>query len=115
MSDLPTPDASRPLEQWLLKALISAGVVLGVGMLLLGLPGAAVLEIVEGLGLARKLHPDSVWPLAIYITFAGSALNVPANLALRYKQPHITGWAHVWRTALLALAGTFLFAWILLR
>jgi hypothetical protein len=115
ISDVPTPDASHPLSQGLLKALVSAGAVLGVGMLLLGLPGAAVLEIVDGLGLARKLEPDAVWPLAICITFAGAALIVPASLALRYKRPHITGWAHVWRTALLTLAATFLFAWILLR
>ena len=115
MSDPPIPDASRPPSQWLLKALASAGAVLGVGMLFLGLPGAAVLEVVEGLGLARKLEPDAVWPLAIYITFAGAALIVPASLALRYKRPHIIGWAHIWRTALLTLAGTFLFAWILLR
>jgi hypothetical protein len=115
MSDSPPPDAPPPSSQWFLKAAIAAVLVFGAGMLLLGLPGAMVLEFVEGLGLARKLPPDSVWPLAIYITFAGAVLIVPMSLALHYLQPRITGWGHVWRTALLALAGTFVFAWLVAR
>jgi hypothetical protein len=110
MSDNAVPAAQRPWVEWTVKAVIAAVVVGGVGLLLLGLPGAAVLEIIDSLGLAGKIASDAAWPLAIFITIAGASLIVPASLALRYWWPGITGWAHVWRTALLAGAGTFVFA-----
>jgi hypothetical protein len=110
MSDDATTAAARPWAQWTVKAVVAAIVVGGMGLLLLGLPGAAVLEILLALGLVRTLASDAAWPLAIMTTVAGASLIVPASLMLRYQWPHITGWAHVWRTALLALAATFVFA-----
>jgi hypothetical protein len=95
---------------WTVKAVVAAIAVGGFGLVLLGLPGAAVLEIVDALGLAGEIAPDAAWPLAIFITVGGASLIIPASLALRYWWPGIAGWAHVWRTALLACAGTFVFA-----
>ena len=104
------PTAPRPWTEWIVKAVIAAIVAGGVGLLLLGLPGAAVLEIVVALGLAGNVASDAAWPLAIFITVAGASLIIPASLALRYWWPGIASWAHVWRTALLACVGTFVFA-----
>ncbi len=104
-----SPPTSRPWAQWTVKAMVAAIVVGGAGLLLLGLPGAVILEILQALGLARKLASDAVWPLAIMATVAGASLIVPASLILRYQWPQISGWPHVWRTALLALAATFVF------
>lgn len=105
-----SPAAPRPWTEWTVKAVVAAIVVGGVGLLLLGLPGAAILEIIQAVGFARNLASDAAWPLAIFTTVAGASLIIPASLALRYWWPHIAGWAHVWRTALLACSGTFVFA-----
>jgi hypothetical protein len=105
-----SPPAPRPWAEWTVKAVVAAIVVGGAGLLLLGLPGAVIIEFLQALGLARKLASDAVWPLAILTTVAGASLIVPASLTLRYQWPQIAGWAHVWRAALLALAATFVFA-----
>jgi hypothetical protein len=101
--------APRFSPQWVLQAVLVAALVFGGGILLLGLPGAVFLEVANSLGLLGKLPPDAAWPLAILITFVGAVMIVPVSLVLRYRRPDIAGWAHVWRTALLTLAGTFIF------
>jgi hypothetical protein len=115
MSEPLAPSPDRRWTEWIVKAVLAAGAAAGVGMGLLGLPGAIVLEFVSALGLARKLAPDSAWPLAILITIAGSFAVVPSSLALRWKRPDIAGWAHVWRAGLLTLAATLVIAVALLR
>jgi hypothetical protein len=49
---------------------IAAVLLVGINMMLLGLPGALFLEPVEGLfaSFGRKLPPDSAWPMAIYVS-----------------------------------------------
>jgi hypothetical protein len=116
MSDRPASEAPRRFSPGhVLKAVLAAMVVCGAGMLLLGLPGAFVLELIGGLGLVGTLPPDAAWPLAIEITAAQAALIVPASLVLRYARPEISGWAHAWRAGLLAFAGTLLVAVLLAR
>jgi len=110
MPEHATPAAPPLWTEWTVKAVVAAVVVGGVGLLLLGLPGAAVLEIIDALGLGGNIASDTAWPLAILVTVAGASLIVPASLALRYWSPGIAGWAHVWRVALLACAGTLVFA-----
>jgi hypothetical protein len=94
---------------------LAATAALSAGILLLGLPGAVFLEIVDDLGLARKLAPDAVWPLAIVVTVVGAVLIAPLSLAVRHRWPSANGWGHVWRTALLTVAATFLFTLLVAR
>ncbi len=100
--------APRLSPQWILQAVLAAALVFAVGILLLGLPGAAFLEVADRLGLLGQLPPDAAWPLAILITFVGAVMIVPVSLLLRSRRPGITGWDHLWCTALLTSAGTFL-------
>jgi hypothetical protein len=115
MSDRSAPETPHPWSTWLVKAILAAGAVLAVGQLSLAIPGLLFLTIVEDLGLARKLQPDSVWPLGILITFVGSAMIVPASLAVRHKRPDIVGWRHVGWTALVTVVGTFIFTVVVAR
>lgn len=101
--------ATRLSPQQVQRAFLAAALVFGAGHLLLGLPGGVFLEAANRLGLLGRLQSDAVWPLAILITWVGAALIVPISLALHHWRPSITGWAHIWRTALLTLAGTFVF------
>ncbi len=109
MSDQHGAARSSPQwRQWVVQANLAAVVVLGLGILLLGLPGAVFLEVAHGLGLLGKLPPDAAWPLALLITFACAVMIVPVSLALRYRRADITGWGHMWRTAFLTFAGTLI-------
>ncbi len=49
---------------------IAAVLLVGVNMMLLGLPGALFVEPVAGLfaSFGRRLPPDSSWPVAIYVS-----------------------------------------------
>lgn len=104
---------SGPWLSWLMKAGLAAGAVYGVGVLTVGLPGAAFLDLVVGWG--RKLEPDSAWPLAIWITMAMSLIVVPASLALRFVRPHLTGWGHAGATAAVTFVATVLFTLFITR
>ena len=97
---------SEQWRAWIARASMAAGGVFGIGMLLLGLPGAMFVEAVGG----PDLPPDSAWPLSILVTQVGALLVVPSSLLLRFLMPGIVGWGHVGATALLALAATFVFA-----
>lgn len=91
---------------WLLQAMLAAVVVLLVGLLTLGLPGAVFLETATNLGLVH-IPLDAGWPLALEITFDGAALVLPVSLALRYLWPDIVGWRHGLAAGLVTGVGTF--------
>jgi hypothetical protein len=110
-----TSDSSGSQSRHLVYAVLSAAGVFGVGLLLLAMPGLLVLEIARGLGFARNLAPDSVWPLGILINFVGAVLVVPMSMAMRMKRPDIVGWRHAGFTALLTFAATLIFAIIVSR
>ncbi len=107
--------AGKQFAEWTLKALLAAGAVFGVSMILLGLPAAVFLDIVVGLGLAPKVRPGAGWPLAILITLAGSVAIVASSLLLRCMRPDIVGWKHAGWTALLVLTATFVFTIAVMR
>lgn len=109
------PGGNDQWVPWTMKAVLAAGAVFGIGMLLLGLPGAIALEIVTGLGMVSKLPPDSTWPLAITISNLGALVIVPASLVMRFMKPASTGWWHVHATALLTIFGTLLVAALVAR
>lgn len=115
MSDLEPPHPSSSWPPGTGAAIVAAIAVFAFGILLMGLPGAIVLEAAVSTGLARKPKPDSGWPLALLLTLILAVLVVPASLALRHKRPDIVGWAHAGWTALLTIAGTFLFSLVILR
>jgi hypothetical protein len=95
---------------WIIKAVVAAGVVYGIGILTVGLPGAVFLSILN-----PKVHPDAAWPLAIMITQAGSLLIIPASLLLRLIKPEFVGRTHVLATAVLTFFATLIAAMILAR
>jgi hypothetical protein len=93
---------------WIIKAVVAAGIVYGIGILTVGLPGAVFLSILN-----PKVHPDAAWPLAIMITQAGSLLIIPASLLLRVIKPEFVGRAHVLATAVLTFFATLIATMIL--
>jgi hypothetical protein len=95
---------------WIIKAGVAAGIVYGIGILTVGLPGAVFLSILN-----PKVHPDAVWPLAIMITQAGSLLIIPASLLLRLIKPEFAGFSHVLATAVLTFFATLIATMILAR
>ena len=95
---------------WIRRASLASGLVFGIGILTLGLPGAMFLEVVAG---SNKLPADSAWPLAIAITQVGALIIVPSSLALRLLVPHASGWQHAGLTALMSIVATFLFTMII--
>ena len=96
---------------WIRSAFLAGGLVFGIGILTLGLPGAMFLEVVSG---SSRLPADSAWPLAIAITQVGALIIVPSSLALRVLVPHARGWQHAGLTALLSVIATFLFTMIVM-
>lgn len=52
-------------------------------------------------------------PPGVQIRQVGALLILPVSLALRFAMPHLTGWHHVWATALLTIVATFLVAILL--
>jgi len=91
---------------WIRMACLAAGLVFGIGMLTLGLPGAMFLEIVGG---SSRFPDDSAWPLAIGITQLAALMIIPSSLALRVLVPHAHSWQHAGLTALLTVVATFIF------
>lgn len=96
---------------WITNALLAAAGAYGIGMLLLGLPGALFVEAVTG----PELPPDSAWPLSIVVTQVGALLIVPASLLLRFMMPATVGWGHVGATAVLTFLATFVAAILIAR
>jgi hypothetical protein len=58
----------KPFTKSLLVASVVAGVLMFVGLLLLGIPGAILLEIPTWLGVAKGIEGDGAWPAAILVT-----------------------------------------------
>jgi hypothetical protein len=96
---------------WIRRASLASGLVFGIGILTLGLPGAMFLEVVGG---SNRLPADSAWPLAIAITQVGALIIVPSSLAARVLVPHASGWQHAGLSALLSIVATFLFTMIVM-
>ena len=92
----------------ILKALLGGGLTAVGGLLLLGLPGAAVLEALTYIGMTRPITGDAAWPAAILVTIAGGVCVALTSLALRRSSPGLTGWRHALATAGLALVVTCL-------
>jgi len=55
----------QPIQKELLISIIIAVALAAIGMLLAGLPGAALLAFLQKVGLLRNVKGDSVWPTAI--------------------------------------------------
>jgi hypothetical protein len=102
--------------------LISLGVAIAfalVGIVLLGLPGALAFalgspfaELIYGSGVTGRIHPDAMWPIAIYMTLLWP-ISIPAGYALSWglfksrkrlaKWLILIGFTLLWATALTLL------------
>src|SRR5215470_3107869 len=52
---------SEQWRSWIRRASLASGLVFGIGILTLGLPGAMFLEVISG---SSRLPPDGAWPAA---------------------------------------------------
>lgn len=104
-------------QSWsnVLKACIAGALTLVGGLLLLGIPGAIVLEGLAALGMIRKMTGDAAWPAAILVTVGGAAMVTVASLAMRSMRPALTGWRHALAAAALALFVTALVTALVVR
>ena len=94
---------------------IAAVLLVGLNMMLLGLPGALFMEPVAGLfaSFGRKLPADSSWPVAIYVSMLmpiGFLLAVMRAAKLRPQAS--TAELILWGLLGLAIAG-FVFSFLL--
>jgi hypothetical protein len=78
---------SRQWLNWLLKAVVAAVLVFGLGIfLLLGLPGAFFMELAEALRLTPHISGDVVWSIATFVTGVLGISVLPASL-MRWTAP----------------------------
>lgn len=87
---------------------IAAVLLVGLNMMLLGLPGALFAEPVAGLfaSFGRRLPPDSSWPVAIYVSMlmpVGFLLAI--MLAAKMRPQAATVELILWGLLGLAIAG----------
>ena len=99
----------------IVKACVAGIVTLVVGLLLLGIPGAIVLEALATIGTIRTVTGDAAWPAAIVVTMAGAVMVTLASLAMRTAMPGLSGWRHMLAAAALALIATALLTAVALR
>ena len=90
----------------LIVVLISAVLAI-IGLVLVGLPGAVVLQaamILTGLVSSARLGGDQVWPAALTVSAFGPFVLVAAHLVLR--RTHLVLWLRALLSMVLSLAVT---------
>ncbi len=60
----------QPIQKEFIISLIIAFVLIVLGMLLAGLPGAAVISVLQKTGLLHGIQGDNAWPAAILLSIA---------------------------------------------
>lgn len=60
----------QPAQKELIISLVIAFVCIVVGLLLVGLPGGAMINLLQKAGLLRGIKGDNVWPSAIHLSIA---------------------------------------------
>jgi hypothetical protein len=58
----------QPIQKEFIISILIALVLIVIGMLLAGLPGAAILALLQKAGLFTRVRGDSLWPAAILIS-----------------------------------------------
>ncbi|MDB5257067.1 MAG: hypothetical protein JWM14_1762 [Chitinophagaceae bacterium] len=58
----------QPVQKEFIISIVIAFVLIVIGMLLAGLPGAVILALLQKMGLFTRVRGDSVWPCAILIS-----------------------------------------------
>ncbi|MDF2456014.1 MAG: hypothetical protein K0R51_2007 [Cytophagaceae bacterium] len=58
----------QPVQKEFIISLVIAFVCIVIGMLLIGLPGGAMINLLQKAGLLRGIKGDNVWPSAIHLS-----------------------------------------------
>jgi len=59
----------QPFQKEFITSLIIAGVIIGISILILGMPGGLIIEVVQNIVPLKKIEGDNMWPAALYVSF----------------------------------------------
>lgn len=59
----------QPFQKEFFTSLIIAAVIIGISILILGMPGGLIIEIVQNIIPLKKIEGDNMWPAALYVSF----------------------------------------------
>jgi hypothetical protein len=59
----------QPFQHDLFTSIITAGVIMGISILILGMPGGLIVEVVQNILPVKKIEGDDMWPAALYVSF----------------------------------------------
>ena len=70
-------------KEFLRASMIAAGLMV-IGLVLLGIPGAVLLEMPTWLGLAKGIEGDAAWPAAIFVSLIWPMF-VPLGIVAKHQ------------------------------
>jgi hypothetical protein len=106
------------LRRKVVVASITAACLMGLGLLLLGLPGAILLELPSWLGLTGSIEGDAAWPAAILVSIVWPVfipLGVIAKHRLASRGAGTLSHVALWGTILVGAAAVVTLAHVAYR
>ena len=74
----------KPFQKELITSFIIAGVLISVSFILVGLPGALLLQIPVKLGIFKPIAGENAWPAALFVCFF-SPLLMPLCVVIKHS------------------------------
>ncbi len=74
----------KPFQKELITSCIIAAVLISVSFILVGLPGALLLQIPVKLGIFKPITGDNAWPAALFLCFFSSLL-IPLCVVIKHS------------------------------
>ncbi len=68
-SAMNTHEFIQPFQEEFITSLIIAAVIIGISILILGMPGGLIVEVVQNILPLKKIEGDNMWPAALYVSF----------------------------------------------
>ena len=59
----------QPFQQEFFTSLITAAIIIGISILIVGMPGGLIIEVVQNILPIKKIEGDNMWPAALYVSF----------------------------------------------
>jgi hypothetical protein len=107
----------QPVQKEFFISLIAAAVIIIISLLLVGLPGALLLSLLQKIGIGNNIQGDNVWPTAILLSIVWPFCFPAAVLVKRYFVLHrysfvsigyfttIFIWVVFWTTIVILISG----------
>jgi hypothetical protein len=107
----------QPIRKEFFISLIAAAVIIIISLLLVGLPGALLLSLLQKIGIGNNIQGDNVWPTAILLSIVWPFSFPAAVLVKRYFVLHgysfvsvsyfttIFIWVVFWTTLVILISG----------